>query len=123
MRAGNELPLKPIWAGHQEEEPMAEFTVEITGENRDQLAQDLKSQLTEQHGTVQVFTETERALDPIAILSVVLSGVQAADILWKWWQSRRGSASTVTIRTAGGRTVQLSTIDQLQLEIILGEDE
>jgi hypothetical protein len=102
---------------------MADFTVEITGENREQLAQELWRQLTEQHGAVRVFAETEKALDPIAILSVVLSGVQAADVLWKWWQSRRGSGSTVTIRTAGGRRVQLSNIDQPQLEIILGEDE
>jgi hypothetical protein len=102
---------------------MAEFTIEITGQTQDQMAQELSEQLSSSQGQVQVFTETERALDPITIVSVFLTGLQAADIIWNWWQSRRQSESKVTIRTAGGRVIDLSGIDQKQLRIVLTEDE
>jgi len=108
---------------HHEEGPMTELSVEIIGEARDQLAQELKERLIANQGKVQVFAETERAMDPVTIVSVILTGLQAADIIWKWWQSRRNSGSKVTIRTAGGRTIELTDIDQKQLEIVLAEDE
>jgi hypothetical protein len=54
---------------------------------------------------------------------VVLSGLQAADILWHWWQSRRQRGSTVTIRTAGGRTITLTDIDHEQLKLVLAEED
>jgi hypothetical protein len=107
---------------------MAEFTIEITGPTQDQMAQELSEQLSSSQGQVAVFTETERALDPITIVSVVLTGLQAADIIWKWWQNRRRperpeSEIKVIIRTAGGHVIDLSGIDQKQLEIVLTEDE
>ena len=108
---------------------MAEFTIEITGETRDQFAQELEKALTGSQGQVQVFAETERILDPVTVVSVILTGLQAADIIWNWWQSRRRSVSEVTggtkvtIRIAGGRVIELSGIDQKQLEIVLTEDE
>ena len=84
---------------------MAEFTVEIAGEHRDQLAQELKDRSPTHHGHVQVYAETERA-DPLTVVatvvSVVLAGVQAADIISKWWQRRDRRADKVTIRTASG---------------------
>ena len=102
---------------------MAAFTVEITGEHGDHLAQELQECLTANQGKAQVFAETERGVDLVTIVSVVLSSLQAADIIWKWWQSRRHSGSNVTIRTAGGRIIELSDIDQKQLEIVFAEDE
>ena len=102
---------------------MAALTVEITGEAQDQLAQELKQELTAQQGQVQVFAETERGVDPITIVSLVLSAIQAADIIWKWWQRRRNSGSRVTIRTAVGHSIELADIDRAQLEIALTEDE
>jgi hypothetical protein len=102
---------------------MAEFTVEIIGDNRDQLAYELKDCLTAQQGQVQIFTETERAIDAITVVTVVLTALQAADIVWKWWQNSRKKASKVTIRTASGRVIELSNVDQKQIERILEEDE
>src|SRR5262245_11455572 len=103
---------------------MAAFTVEITGEHRDQLARELKDSFTAYHGHVQIYAETER--DPLTaiatIVSVVLSGVQAADIISKWWHKRRESAHNVIIRTASGRVIELSNVDQKHLEQILEED-
>jgi hypothetical protein len=104
---------------------MAEFTVEITGQHRDHLAQELKESLTAHHGHVQIDAETER--DPLTaaatVVSVVLAGVQAADIISKWWQKRRESAHNVTIRTASGRVIELSNVDQQHLAQLLEDDE
>jgi|RhiMetdeSRZDD1v2_1073273.scaffolds.fasta_scaffold77559_3 membrane-associated two-gene conflict system component 1 (EACC1) len=104
---------------------MAAFTVEITGEYSDQLARELQDSLTTHHGHVQIDAETER--DPLTavatIVSVVLAGVQAADIISKWWHKRRDSAHSVTIRTASGRVIELANVDHKHLEQILEEDE
>jgi hypothetical protein len=107
---------------------VAEFTIEITGENRDQLALELSVPLSQ--GNVQVSTEySEEDLNPgtsVTTISVatatVQSGLQAAESIWNWWLSRRQSGNKVTIRTAEGRVIDLSSIDQKQLEIALTED-
>lgn len=102
---------------------MAAFTVEITGANRDEFAQELSDQIMAQQGQAQIYAETERAVDPIAVISVVLAGVSAADILWKWWRKRQKSGANVTIRTASGHVVELSNVTQDRITIILEEDE
>jgi hypothetical protein len=56
------------------------------------------------------------------VTSTVQSGRQAAENIWNWWLSRRQSENKVTIRTAEGRVIDLSGIDQKQLEIALTED-
>jgi hypothetical protein len=107
---------------------VAELTIEITGENRDQLALELSVPLSQ--GNVQVSTEySEEDQDPISavttvsvVTSTVQSGRQAAESIWSWWQSRRLSENKVTIRTAKGSVVDLSDIDQKQLEIALTEE-
>jgi hypothetical protein len=108
---------------------MAEFTIEITGQNRDQLALELSVPLNSSQGNVQVSTKySEEDLNPMAsvtTISVVTSagqgGLQAAESIWNWWQSRHQSENKVTIRTARGRVIDLSGIDQKQLEIALTE--
>jgi hypothetical protein len=110
---------------------MAEFTIEITGENRDQLALELSVPLSNSQGNVQVSTEySEEDLDPVnsvTIVSVVTSAsqgdLQVAESIWDWWQSRRLSGNKVTIRTGKERVIDLAGIDQKQLEIVLTEDE
>ena len=74
-------------------------------------------------GIVQVHSETERGIDPIAIVSVVLTDIQAAGVIWTWWESRRRTGGKVTIRTAAGRVIELSDIDLRQLEITLTANE
>ena len=106
---------------------MAEFTVEITGADRDQLAQELSEHITAQQGQAQIYAETEKFGDPLttatAVVSAVLAGIQAADIIWKWWQSRRKSGGDVTIRTASGQVIELSGVTSERLKIILQEDD
>jgi hypothetical protein len=57
------------------------------------------------------------------VTSAVQSGLQAAERIRNWWQRRPQSENQVTIRTARGRIIDLSSIDQKQLEIVLTEDE
>jgi hypothetical protein len=110
---------------------MAEFTVEITGQTQDQSALELSTHLNSSQGNVQASTDySERDLDPVnsaTIVSVVTSApqgdLQVAESIWDWWESRRLSGNKVTIRTAKGRVIDLSGIDQKQLEIALAEDE
>ncbi len=109
---------------------MAEFTIEITGENRDQLALELSVPLSSSRGNVQVSTEySEEDQDPMSavttvsvVTSTVQSGLQAVESIWDWWQSRRLSGNKVTIQTAGGSVIDLSDTDQKQLEIALTEN-
>jgi hypothetical protein len=111
---------------------VAEFTIEITGENRDQLALELIVPLSSSQGNVNVQVSTkysEEDQDPLStvttvsvVTSTVQSGRQAAENIWNWWLSRRQSENKVTIRTAEGRVIDLSGIDQKQLEIALTED-
>jgi len=104
---------------------MAEFTIEITGEARDQIARELEASLVNASGEIQVYSETERDLDPTVIVSTVIVGLKAADAIWNWWQGRRQrqepSGMHVIIRTARGRVVEISHVDQKQLEAILSE--
>jgi hypothetical protein len=110
---------------------VAEFTIEITGQNRDQLALELSVPLSSSQGNVQVSTEySEEDQGPLStvttvsvVTSTVQSGRQAAESIWNWWLSRRQSENKVTIRLAGGRVIDLSGIDQKQLEIALTENE
>jgi hypothetical protein len=110
---------------------VAEFTIEITGENRDQLALEISVPLSSSQGNVQVSTKySEEDQDPLSTVttvsmmtSTVQSGRQAAESIWNWWLSRRQSENKVTIRTAKGSVIDLSDIDQKQLEIALTEDE
>ena len=109
---------------------MAEFTIEITGQTQDQFALELSTHLNSSQGNVQASTDySERDLDPVnspTIVSVVTSapqgGLQVAESIWDWWQSRHLSGNKVTIRTAKGSVIDLSDIDQKQLEIALTEN-
>jgi hypothetical protein len=109
---------------------VAEFTIEITGQNRDQLALELSVPLSSSQGDVQVSTEySEADQEPLSTFtavsvatSTVQSGRQAAETIWHWWQSSRQSENKVTIRTAGGSVIDLSLIDQKQLEIALTQE-
>jgi hypothetical protein len=72
---------------------------------------------------------SERDLDPVIsppIVSVVPSApqgdLQVAESIWHWWQSRHQSGNKVTMRTAGGRVIDLSDTDQKHLEIALTEN-
>ena len=104
---------------------MAELAVEITGTDHDPAARALRDQITAQQGQAEIYTETGK--DPLtttaAVVSIVLAGVQAADIIWKWWQHRQKSGTSVTIRTASGRVIDLATADQKHIERVLEEED
>jgi hypothetical protein len=109
---------------------VAEFTIEITGQNRDQLALELSVPLSSSQGNVQVSTEyseeDQHPLSTVTTVSVVTSAsqddLQVAESIWNWWQSRHLTGNKVTIRTAKGSVIDLSLIDQKQLEIALTQE-
>ncbi len=108
---------------YHEEQRVAAFTVEITGADRDQLARELSEHLTAHQGQVQIYAETERVAIATTVVSAVLAGIQAADIIWKWWQNRQKSGANVTIRTASGRVIVLANVDQHHIELVLEEED
>jgi hypothetical protein len=103
-----------------------QLTVEITGADQDPAAQELRDQITTQQGPIQIDAETERG-DPLTtaatVVSIVLAGIQAADIIWKWWQNRQKSGANVTIRTTSRRVIDLSKVDQQHIELVLEEED
>lgn len=104
---------------------MAELAVKITGADQDPAARELRDQITAQQGQAQIYAETGK--DPLTtaatVVSIVLAGIQAADIIWKWWQNRQKSGANVTIRTASGRVIDLSKVDQKHIELVLEEED
>jgi hypothetical protein len=108
---------------------VAEFTIEIPGQTQDQFALELSTHLNSSQENMQApINYSERDLDPVngpTIVSVVTSAsqddLQVAESIWDWWQSRRLSGNKVTIRIPKGRVIDLSLIDQKQLEIALTE--
>ena len=76
---------------------MSDYTMEITGVDQTQLAQEIGHRLTAAQGEARVFDETERDLDPIATISVAFGRIQAAGVIVAWWQGRHQGRRMVTI--------------------------
>ena len=63
--------------------------------------------------------EVERSADlVIAIIGLVFSGVGTARTIWDWWHDRRPEGVKVRILLDDGTQVDLSDVDQQQLEIV-----
>ena len=64
--------------------------------------------------------EVERSADlVIAIIGLVFSGVGTAQTIWDWWHARRPEGVKVRILLDDGTQVDLSGVDQKQLEIAI----
>jgi hypothetical protein len=57
----------------------------------------------------------------IAIIGLVFSGVGTARTIWDWWRGRRSDGVKVKILLDDGTQVDLSGVDEKQLEITLGQ--
>lgn len=102
---------------------MADFTIELAGQNSQVLADNLNAVLATAGATVSTHSETEKDIDPLTIISVSLAAIQAAGVIWSWWQNHKSQRTTVIIRTSGGKNILLQTSDVASLEIRLSEDE
>jgi hypothetical protein len=101
---------------------MATASIEVSGPNAERLAGELQAALVTAippGGSVSP-VEVERSADlVIAIIGLAFSGVGAAKTIWDWWHSRRSEGVTVKILLDDGTQVDLSGVDQEQLEITL----
>ena len=102
---------------------MAAASIEVSGPNAGRLAGELQAALAAavEPGESVSPVEVERSADlVIAIIGLVFSGVGAAKTIWNWWHARRPEGVRVKILLDDGTQVDLSGVDQKQLEIVLG---
>jgi hypothetical protein len=99
---------------------MATASVEVSGPDAERLAGELRAVLVtanESGGSVSQ-VEVERSAElVIAIIGLVFSGVGTARTIWDWWHGRRPEGVRVRILLDDGTQVDLSDVDQQQLEI------
>ncbi len=99
---------------------MGSASVEVSGPNAEHLAGELRAGLAtavEPGGSVSP-VEVERSAElVIAIIGLVFSGVEAARTIWDWWHARRSEGVKVRILLDDGTVINLSGVDQKELEI------
>jgi hypothetical protein len=101
---------------------MASASIEVSGPNAERQAGELRAALVTAvppGGNVSP-VEVERSAEMlIAIIGLVFSGVGTAKTIWDWWHDRRSEGVKVKILLDDGTQVDLSGVDQEQLEIVL----
>jgi hypothetical protein len=102
---------------------MTAASIEVSGPSAERQAGELRAALAAaiQPGGSVSPVEVERSADlVVAIIGVVFGAVEPAKTIWSWWQSR-GSRSGVKVRILldDGTKIDLSGVDQKQLEIVL----
>ena len=101
---------------------MAAASIEVSGPNAERVAGELQAALVMavQPGDSVSPVEVERSAElVIAIIGLAFSGVGTAKTIWDWWHDRRSQGVKVKILLDDGTQVDLSGVDQKQLEIVL----
>jgi hypothetical protein len=101
---------------------MATASIEVSGPNAERLAGELQAALVAaiEPGDSVSPVEVGRSADlVIAIIGLVFNGVGAAGTIWAWWHDHRSEGVKVKILLDDGTQVDLSGVDQEQLEIAL----
>jgi hypothetical protein len=101
---------------------VATASIEVSGPDAERLAGELRAALATaiKPGDSVSPVEVERSAElVIAIIGLVFSGVGTARTIWDWWHDRRPGGVTVKILLDDGTQVDLSGVDQKQLEIVL----
>lgn len=99
---------------------MASASVEVSGPGAERLAGELRAALVAagEPGSIVSQVEVERSAElVIAIIGLVFSGVGTAKTVWDWWHGRRPEGVRVRILLEDGTRVDLSGVDQQQLEM------
>ena len=103
---------------------MATASVEVSGPDAERLAGELRAALVaaNESGSSVSHVEVQRSPElVIAIIGLVFSGVGTAKTMWDWWHSRRPGGVTVRILLDDGTQIDLSNVDQQQLEIAFAQ--
>ena len=101
---------------------MTAASIEVSGPNAERLAGELQAALAMavQPGDSVSPVEVERSAElVIAIIGLVFSGVGTARTIWDWWDARRSEGVKIKILLDDGTQIDLSGVDQKQLEVTL----
>lgn len=101
---------------------MAIASIEVSGPSAERLARELQAELATAAAPDESVTavEVERSVElVVAVIGLVFSGVGTAKTIWDWWRGRRSEGVSVKILLADGGVVDLSGVNQEQLEIEL----
>jgi hypothetical protein len=99
---------------------MAIASIEVSGPQADRLGAELRAALVSAGGPGDSVSavEVERSAElVIAIIGLVFSGIGSAETLWNWWSGRRSTGIKVRVLLDDGSQIDLSGVDQKQLEI------
>jgi hypothetical protein len=99
---------------------MGTATLEVSGPHAAGWAAELCADLTRnaQPGDSVSPVEVQRSAElVIAVVGLVFAGIGTAKTIWDWWCSRRPHGAAVTILFSDGTRLDLSTVDQAELEV------
>lgn len=99
---------------------MVTASIEVSGQGAERLAGELQVALASAVGPAGSVSpvEVERSAElVVAVVGLVFGGVNAAKTIWDWWQARRSEGAKVRIFLDDGVQVDLSGVDQRQLEL------
>jgi hypothetical protein len=99
---------------------VATASIEVSGPDVERQAVSLRAALGASAGVGERVSpvEVERSAElVVAVIGLVFAGVGAAKTLWEWWsEGRRSKGLKVRILFEDGTQVDLSGVDQQQLE-------
>lgn len=98
---------------------MATASIEVSGPDAERLARELQASLTRAAPSGDIVSPVEVERSPelvIAVIGLVFSGVGTAKTLWDWWRNRGSGGIKVQILLADGTRLDISRLDQHQLE-------
>ena len=99
---------------------MASASIELSGPDAERWASDLHAALVLTEGSAAGVSpvEVQRSADlVVAVIGLAFSGVGTAKTIWDWWQPHRSTGVKIKILLEDGAKVDLSEVDQQQLEI------
>lgn len=102
---------------------MSIAVLRVTGPQADRLASTLYDSLIAQQERVEP-VEVQRSGDTvIAIISLTLTGIQTAKTVWDWWTSKgQPDKATVTVLFESGKELNLTLVDQEELEATVSKN-
>jgi len=92
--------------------------VRVCGVDAEAVGRELHGKLM---ATAGATFDVERVADPVAVVGLVLAGVQTVKTLWDWWTAARSRRVSVTLVLDNGRVVALEGIEREELEALSHE--